>query len=240
MLTWNRPALSCVLVLLLAALSPRALHAQERRAEARFEALLGAGLGFRHTTEVDLAEQAGASGYGAANDASPAALAFEIRGGVLFPVPLELDLTAAIAVGGLAIAEVERRYFGATADIGSSISASAEASPRFAPLVASDLRLLVGPALGVQRMSVSSPAGSARIDLLGVGLDAGARLRMHSISRILDGHLEVVLRARRELPLDVRVQRSADDVLFSGTGDGPAIYSVGLGVSYVFSFHGRD
>jgi hypothetical protein len=79
----------------------------------------------------------------------------------------------------------------------------------------------------------------ARIDLLSVGLDAGARLRLHS-SPIVDGHLELVLRARRELPLDVYVARTTDDVLFTGTGSGEAIYSFGLAISYVVAFHRRE
>jgi hypothetical protein len=208
-------------------------------ADERFELLAGAGLGVRFTTGIDLAQEAQASGFDSGNDVSPAALGFELRAGVLFPVSLELDLTGVVAVGGLDLDEVERRYFGDAAEIGSSASASLEASLRFAPALSPDLRLFAGPAVGWQRMAASSPAGMARIDLLGVGLDLGARHRLNTISRVVDGHLELVLRARRELPLELRVAQSSDDVLFSGTGGGDPIYSAGIGLSYVFSFHAR-
>lgn len=206
----------------------------------RFEALAGAGLGYGYTTAIDLAREAGASGYGSGDDTTGrGTLGFELRAGVLFPLSLELDATAGIAIGGLALAGVERRYFGSIGSFGTNLAAGLETSARFAPRVAPDLRLLVGPAVGWKRLASSSDVGMARIDLLGVGLDAGARLRLHTSSRVVDGHLELVLRARRELPLDVYVARSADDVLFSGNGSGEAIYSLGLGISYVMAFHGR-
>jgi hypothetical protein len=232
----RRSSLALVVVLGLLAQVPSTAHAAEPQ---RFEALASAGIGVRHTTSIDLADEADASGHGSGNDAGPAALGLELRAGVLSPVSLELDVTGVVAAGGLDLAGVERRYFGQTEEIGSTASVGLEASLRFAPALSPDLRLLAGPAFGWQRLAASSPAGMARVDLLGVGLDLGARLRVNTISRVVDGHLELVVRGRRELPLEARVQRSSDPVLFSGTGGGEPIYSAGIGLSYVFSFHAK-
>jgi hypothetical protein len=207
--------------------------------EPELEALASSGVGFRHTTDLDLAAEANATGYGSGNDVSPGALSWEVRAGVLLPIALELDATARIGVGGLALGRVEERYFGEQDQIGSSLSVGVDASARFAPLLIPRLRLLVGPAAGLSRLAASSGSGMARADLFGIGLDVGARYRLHSISRVVDGHLELVLGMRRELPIAVRVAQGADDVLFTGTGGGETVYSFGIGVGYVFSFHER-
>jgi hypothetical protein len=79
------------------------------------------------------------------------------------------------------------------------------------------------------------------LDLLGIGLDLGLRLRLQRISRVVDGHLEFVLSGRRELPLAAGAKTGPDNVVLSGTGgSAPAIYSVGIGIEYVFSFHSKD
>ncbi|MCA9592671.1 MAG: hypothetical protein KC776_05145 [Myxococcales bacterium] len=211
-------------------------------AQTKLEGLAGAGLSLRHTTSANLAEIAGAAGYSDKNDVSPGSLGFDMRAGVLLPVDLELDATGTLAAGGLALSDIERRYFSSEPEtVGSSLAAGAYGSIRYAPELSDGLRLLVGPSAGAQRLAASSPAGSAHLDLLGVGLDAGFRLRLHHISRVVDGHLELLLSGRRELPLDAHAQTSADNVLFSGTsGSAPAIWSFGLSAQYVFSFHAKD
>ncbi len=218
------------------------LDAAPAMAQTRLEGLAGAGLSFRHTTSASLAEIAGEPGYDHTDDTSPGALGFDVRAGVLLPVQLELDATASIAVGGLNLSQVEERYFASEPQqLGSSLTAGAYGSLRFAPELSDGFRALVGPSFGLQRMAASSPAGDAHLDLLGVGLDAGFRLRLHHISRVVDGHLELVLSARRELPLDAAAKTGPHTVLFSGTGGSPpAIYSFGLGIQYVFSFHAKD
>ncbi len=226
---------------LLLVLTYAALEAPSAQAQSRVEALAGAGASFRHTTAVDLAEIAGESGYGSGDDTSPGALGFELRAGVLFPIDVELDTTATIAVGGLNLSRIERRYLGSEPDqLGSSLTASWAFSPRFAPTIAPDVRLLLGPGLELERMATSSPAGDAHVDSFGFGLDAGARLETNRISRVVDGALEFVLFGRREVPYDLRVARGPNTVLFSGTdAGGPPIYSFGIAVEYVFSFHAK-
>lgn len=216
------------------------LGAQPARAEepSRVQVLASAGIDYRFTTAIDLAEEAGASGYGASDDTTGrGALGLELRAGVLLPFELELDARGVIAVGGLDLDDVEQRYFGATDTVGSTLSAGLDGSVLYAPALGRDLRLLAGPAVGWRRLGASSGVGMAQIDLIGVGVDAGLRLQLSTISRAVDGQLELVLRARRELPQRVFVGQNREDFLFEGTGHGSAIYSFGLGVSYVFAFH---
>ncbi|MBK7580834.1 MAG: hypothetical protein IPI67_11570 [Myxococcales bacterium] len=206
--------------------------------DSGIELLVGADVSYRGTTSVDLAKVAGASGYGTANDQSPGALSFEVSGGILFAPPIELRANAWIGVGGLALAQVERRYFGAEPEqIGSSLSVGVGGSGRYAPLLLPNLRFLVGPAVDVKRMAASSPAGAARLDLVGVGLDVGLRWQTSTLGQKTHGHLEVMALARRDIPTAVWVGASQDDVYFRGVGgSSPAIYSFGLSVGYVFSF----
>ncbi len=204
----------------------------------RVEGLAGAGLGFRHLTELDLAAEAEADGFGAGSDTSDGAMTFDLGGGVLLPFWVEIAASGRIGFGGLSLGGVEDRYFGTREEVGSAITAGADASARFAPPLLPDLRLLVGPAVGFTRLSASSSAGLARVDLLGVGFDLGARHRVQTISRVVDGHIQLVLSFRRELPQSLRVERSSDDTLFTGTGGGDdALYSYGVSVGYVFGFH---
>jgi len=212
------------------------------RAQEKLAALAGAGTSFRHTTAVDLARTAGVSGYGSGNDAGPGALGFELRAGVWLPIQLELDATGSIAAGGLNLARVEERYLGASPQpIGSTLTASAALGVRFAPSVAPGIRLLLGPSAGARRMSATSPAGGARLDMLHLGLDAGLRIHTQRISRVVDGNIEAVVDVRRELPFQLSVSKGGSDEVFSGTrAEQPAIYSFGIAVQYVFSFHARS
>lgn len=198
----------------------------------------GASLTGRYTTRADLAALAGSSGYGSGNDLGPSTLGLELHGGVNLPLA-ELGVGGWLAVGGLSLDSVERRYLGGTpAQLGSSLDLGAEAALRLHPDISRELGLKVGPAIAWQGMAASSPLGMARLELLGVGLDAGLVLRTGAISRVVDGHVELMLSARRELPLDVYVARDANDVLLSGTaGSAGAIYSFGARLGYVFDFH---
>ncbi len=219
-------------------LSPAVAGAQEED-EPPVEALVGIGLGYRWLSAIDLAEQAGASGYGSEDDTTGRGILslFDLRGGVLFASVLELDVSAWIGIGGLALADVEQRYFGSTDVVGGALALGADASARYAPKIASDWRLLIGPGASLTRLSASSSLGLTRVDLVGVGLDLGARLHTNRMGSVADGHVELVLRARRELPAGVHVS-AGDDVLFSGTsGSGDPIWSLGATVSYVTSFH---
>lgn len=206
--------------------------------DARLEGLGSVGIDYRFTSAIDLAREAGASGYGEGDDTTGrGALGFELRAGVLLPFELELDARGVLAVGGLDIDDVEQRYFGDTDEVGSTLSAGLDASVLYAPALDRGLRLLVGPAVGWRRLSVASGVGAAQVDLVGVGIDAGLRLELGALSDVVDGHLELVLHGRRELPTRVFVGQSRDRTLFTGTGHGDPVYSFGAGVSYVFAFH---
>lgn len=207
-------------------------------AEPTNDALLAAGAGYRHVTDVDLAAIGGSDDFGSGGDQSPGSLSVEVGAGLVFASPLELRVSAWLGVGGLALADIERRYFGGGPEqVGSSLTVGAGASARYAPLVAPDLRLLVGPAVDWKRLTAASPLGSAHLELVGVGLDAGLRVRVGRISRRVDGHLELTAGARRELPVAVWVGHGKSDVLFAGVEDSSdPVYSVGLSAAYVFSF----
>lgn len=207
-------------------------------AEPTGDVLLAVGAGFRHTTAVDLAEIAGSNAYGAGEDQSPGSLSFELGAGMLFPSALELRALAWVGVGGLALAEVERRYFASEPEpIGSSITAGAGGSLRYSPAVGSALCLSVGPAIDIKRLTAASPAGSAHLDLVGLGVDAGARWRVSSVARRVGGHLELIGSVRREIPARLWVGRSGSDRLLTGVGgSSDPIYSVGVSVAWVFSF----
>lgn len=202
----------------------------------RAEWLAGAALTFSHTTSVDLAAIAGSRAYGRANDAGPGALGLSLHGGVVTPFDLELAVTGTLAAGGLELDTVEARYFGDRAQVGSSLTARADLGVRWSPQVAPGLRLFVGPAAGLTRLAASSPLGFARLDSAAVGVDAGVRLRTSTISRVVSGHVELALWARRELPLDARVGTNSSAVLFDGSAGGLAIYAFGASAGYVFAF----
>ena len=209
-------------------------HAEAPRG---LELSAGASVLVRHTTSADLARISGASGYGSGDDTSPGLLGFELHGGVNLPL-VELGVGGWIGVGGLSLGRIEQRYLGAgSSQLGSSLDAGVEGALRLHPELSRDFGLRLGPAVALHRMAAASPAGTAHLDLLGVGLDAGLVWRTNTIGRSVDGHLELMLSARRELPLDVRVSRGPGDVVFSGTSGGASIYSFGARLGYVFDFH---
>ncbi len=165
-------------------------------------------------------------------------LGFELHGGLSLPL-VELGVGGWLGVGGLSLDRIETRYLGGSpAQLGSSLDLGVEGALRLHPDITSELGLRLGPSLAWQRMAASSPLGIARLDLLGVGLDAGVVWRTGSISRVVDGHVELMLSARRELPMGVYVARDANNVVLSGTsGRAAPIYSFGFRLGYVFDFH---
>lgn len=227
-------SLSLALVLASPLVAPPARAEQKPTGDV----LLAAGASFRHVTDVDLADVGGANGFGSESDQSPGSLSVEIGAGMLFPAPLELRANAWLGVGGLALARVEERYFDSGPEqVGSSLTVGAGGSLRYAPRLTPELRAFVGPAADWKRLTAASPAGSAHLELVGVGVDAGLRWRAGSVARAVEGHLELTLGARRELPVRVWVGRSRDDVLFSGVEDASdPVYSFGIGAAYVFAF----
>lgn len=198
----------------------------------------GASLTGRYTTKVDLAQLAGASDSGSGNDLGPPTLGVELTGGLNLPLA-ELGVGAWLAVGGLSLGRIESRYLGGShTQVGSSLDAGLEGALRLHPDISRELGLRIGPVVAWQRMQGSSPLGVGRFELLGVGLDAGLVWRTGPISRVVDGHVELMLSARRELPLDVYVARDANDVVLAGTrGRTAAIYSFSARLGYVFDFH---
>lgn len=200
------------------------------------EWLFGAGVSFVRTTPVDLAAIAGSSRYGTGNDASGAALGFGLRAGVVTERVFELSLTGTIAAGGLALAQIESRYYGVGPDtIGGTLTATAELSGRYVAWDRPSLRLFVGPAVGLQRRAASSGVGGAFLDTVPVGLDVGARVPVSRISRRVEGSLELTLLARRELMPAAQVGGGrAGPPELAGSGGGDAIYSFGVAFGYVF------
>ena len=209
------------------------------RAEPTGDVLLAAGATYRHVTRVDLAQIGGSDDHGSDGDQSPGSLSAEIGAGLLFRPGFELRGSAWLGVGGLALAHVEERYFDSGPEqIGSSLTVGAGGSARYAPALTPGVRAFVGPAVDWKRLTAASPAGSAHLELVGVGLDAGLRFRTSAATSKLGGHLELTFAARRELPVAVWVGRSRTDVLFSGVESaGDPVYSIGMGAAYVMTFN---
>lgn len=222
-----------------AAIGVLALGATARaRPPAGLEVSAGASLVGRYTTDADLAALAGSNRFGSGSDLGPPTLGVELTGDLNLPLA-ELGVGGWLSVGGLSLDRVEQRYLGGGhPHVGSSLDLGVEGALRLHPELSRELGLRIGPSVAWQRMAASSPAGMARLDLLGVGLDAGLAWRTGSISRVVDGHIELMLSARRELPLHTYVARDADTVVLSGTGGnaGP-IYSASARLGYVFDFH---
>ncbi len=200
-----------------------------------FEWQLGTGVQFRHAGEVDLAALADADGYGAQSDTSPGQLGWQISGGIQ-PVPaLEIGADASIAVGGLAIGDVEERYFGQQDNVGGSSTFEAGGAVRWVPVLSPDLRLFAGGAASWQRMAASSGIGHAHLDSLAVGPEAGLRWRLTD-GEAFDGELQLRGDVRWHEPLRVEVGHSADNVLFETTDPAEAFWSFGVSVSWIFAF----
>jgi hypothetical protein len=197
------------------------------------------GLALEHTTRLDLAKQAGATGYGSGNDvalmsgALDAGMGFAMRqGGTL----LEATIEGWIAAGGLDIGSVERRYLaGRSFDIGSSSAYGMAFRERIMPELSPNVNLVVGPSFEFRDLVASSPAGRASAALLGVGLEAGVRWRLHSLSEHASGWLQITVRGCGELPMSVHVDRSTNDPVFSAGYSGHPIGSFGLAASYVIT-----
>jgi hypothetical protein len=196
---------------------------------------LGTGVQLRHAGEVDLAAMAGADGYGSARDTSPGQLGWQISGG-LQPIPaFEVGLDASIAVGGLAIGDVEERYFDQQDNVGSSATVEAGLALRWLPVLSPDLRLFTGGAASLQRMSSASGIGHARLDSLAIGPEAGLRWRVSEGDGV-DGELQLRVDGRWHQPLRVEVAHSADNVLFETTDAEEGFWSAAVSVSWIFAF----
>jgi hypothetical protein len=196
---------------------------------------VGAGVQYRHASEVDLAAMAGADGYGAQSDISPGQLGLQLSAG-LQPLPaFEIGLDASIAVGGLALGDVEERYFGEQDTVGGSSTVEGGGALRWVPELSPDLRLLIGGAAAWQRMSTASGLGSAHLDSLAIGPEVGVRWRATD-GETVDGELQLRVDGRWHRPLRAEVLRSSEDVLFETTDADDPFWSVGVSVSWLFAF----
>jgi hypothetical protein len=197
----------------------------------------GAGLTLRHAGEVDLADQASAGGYGSGSDTSPGQLGLQLTAGLRPLEAFEVGVDASIAVGGLSLGEVERRYLGSDPQpIGSSATVELGGALRYVPALGADTRLLLGAAGGWERMAASSPAGDARLDSAALGPEVGVRWRAARLGDSVDGDLQFRIDARWHLPTRVRVSRSQTDVLFEDASPADPFWSVGVSVTWLFGF----
>lgn len=197
--------------------------------------LVDIGASYRGTTAIDLAEVAGADGYGAADDTSPGALGLRLGLGYRLEEIVELWVDGRLGVGGLALDHTETRYFGQTDTIGGSASLEAGVHALF-PFGGRDFQWLVGPGGIYHLMSASSGVGMSTVRSLGLGARVGVRWRLNEFGTAGSGYLEVDLDAYYHAPTFVRVG-SGDVPRFENSQPDEGQYaSFGLSVVYGFAF----
>lgn len=170
------------------------------------ELLVGASLGFRHASEVDLAALGESGDYGAANDASPGSLGVYFAAGVRPVDFLEVQVSAGLGIGGLALAQIEERYYDSEAQpIGSTLSAEAGGAVLWSYDLSDRWRLLVGPSAAAHVMSAASPVGSGRVSSLRLGAAGALRFAIPPNRPRVGGHLQLWVDYSLHLPRHVEV-----------------------------------
>ena len=202
-------------------------------AELRFH--LDAGAFSRTQLGLDLAELAGATGFGEGSDATPAALGIRLGFGVQMS-DFEVGVDVGLAAGGLDLLAIEERYVGAVDEIGGSSTLTAGLRVMWVPTLDADWQLLLGPQAAWQALGAASGVGDGNLTSLGLGGLAGVRWRTHEITPTLDGSLQLTAEGLAHLPLSVRVGRGTNDVVFESQSPEGLFGSFGLAVSYCFGF----
>ncbi len=202
------------------------------------EVPLELGLVGRSLSEIDLADQAGVTGFGAADDAGPLMLGVRGAIGLRTLDVLELRLFAELGAGGLDLAAVEARYAGAEDEqlggnlflgVGGQISATIPLGER--------VRAIGGIDLGHQWLNAVSPAVTARARSLFVGGHAGMRIDVAPSRRAVQGHLQILFDYWHHVPMGVEAAGGEESDDFS-TSDpsGAGWQSFGLLLGYGLRF----
>lgn len=175
---------------------------------------IGVGVRMQTTSAIDLAGLAGASGYGAANDASPAALGLALSGGLLVD-DWELLVEGMLAFGGLSLAGVEERYFNAEPQpIGGAPTVSLMGAGRYVFALGALGELAAGFGGGVVIMGASSPVGGGYFRAISVGPEAEIRIKLAA-----GGTLGLGLDARLLVPYVAEVSGGEPKFALDGIGD---------------------
>lgn len=230
-------------LLWLCALTGPALAAPEPPAEPDdgpvIAASLGVGLRLHTTGAIDLAGLAGSQDFGSGDDATPAALGLTLSFGLLID-DWELVAEAAVAIGGLDLAQVEERYFDSEPQpIGGTSTAYLMGSVRYLWRLAVDAELAAGLGAGYVPMGASSPVGGGFFRAIAMGPEAEIRWRIHGDDAGEPGGgggwLGLGVDARLLLPV-VAEARSQGEPLFSLDGIGDPIGLGGVTVAYRFDW----
>ncbi len=170
------------------------------------ELVVDAAVGFRHVNEIDLAALGESGEFGSANDASPGQLGFFFAAGVRPVDFLEVQISAGIAIVGLALGHVEERYFDSDeAAIGSSLAVEAGGAAMWSHDLADRWTVLVGPSAAAHAMSAASPVGSARVSSLRLGAAGAVRYAIAPNAKRVWGHLQLWTDYSLHLPQHVDV-----------------------------------
>lgn len=189
----------------------------------------------RSVPNLDLAEQAGVSGFGRADDAAALSLGVEVDFGIELD-PIEIGISVAEAAGGLDQDAIEERYFddSDTAQGASTSEAGLHAWWVFG--AGEDLQWLAGPHARFLRMKGVSGAASARSDSLGFGAQFGMRFRTHKVSEGLDGSVRALVSLDANLPLEATVRRASGDPLFTNDSPDGVFYAYAVTAGFCLTF----
>lgn len=217
---------------LLLALAPLLLPAL---AQADTQMHLGFSVFGQSVPTLDLADQAGVSGFGRGDDATALNLGVQIDFGVQL-APIELGLSIAQASGGLDQDDIEERYFGDSDTAQGASTTEAGLHVWWVHASSADLALIAGPHARWLRMKSTSGVASARSDSLGLGADLGLRYRTHKVSDTLDGAVRFLVGLDANLPLEATVRRASGEALFSSDSPSGTFFSYTIGAGFCLTF----
>lgn len=184
---------------------------------------------------LDLAAQAGASGFGDGDDATALSLGVEIDFGVELN-PIELGVSFAQATGGLDQDDIEERYFDGSDTAQGASTTEVGLHAWWVGSATTDLQLLSGPHVRWLRMKSTSGVADAQSDSLGLGGQFGIRYRTHKVSPTLDGAVRAMISLDANLPLEATVRGANGDALFTSDSPDGAFFSYTVSAGFCLSF----
>ena len=187
-----------------------AAHADDRRLIE-----LGAGASFDVLGSYDVGK--GLGGTAVRNDLGPGTLGIYLTGGLWLTHEIVLGIEGTLSIGGLV--RTDERYFGASNNIGSTLTLSSKVVGGWRGLERGRLAGRAGVDAGMERMSEATGSGSVRVDAIVAGPWIGVEVGRH-----------VVVQLRADLHVPVRAEIS-----HQSSGDPSGVFWTG-GVRAAFVF----
>jgi len=205
----------------------------EAEKEPLFGASLGVGLRMQMTSAIDLAKLAGATGYGEADDAPGPSLGLILSGGVVTR-RCELIVEGLMAFGGLALGDIEERYFGAEPEpIGGTASIALKVSARYRLPLSASTEVALGAGAGWLAMGASSPVGGGYLRAVQLGPEAELRFKAHGDG---PGGGWFGLGIDGAVLLPYHVSASSGEPLFESDGLTDPVFLVGGAATYRYAW----